>query len=260
MKLSIITINYNNLPGLKRTYESVVSQTYKAIEWIVIDGGSTDGSKEFIEKHQEHFNYWCSEPDKGIYNAMNKGICQAHGEYLQFLNSGDNLVDNKVIEDFHNLSCNEDIISGDIILDNDPNEIRCNPDETALDLDVFLNGSVTHPPTFIKKELFVQYGMYDEHLKIVSDWKFLLNALIFNNCSYRHWRRVVANFYTDGICSSLESRQIHMAERNLVLHNIKRVKRSLEKRDKKIQELDLPIMIIFKHKLTDKIKKIFRFN
>lgn len=89
MKLSIITVNLNNLEGLKKTYESVVSQTFTDYEWLVIDGGSTDGSREFIEQHQDKFVYWCSEPDKGIYNAMNKGIMRAKGEYLNFMNSGD---------------------------------------------------------------------------------------------------------------------------------------------------------------------------
>ena len=89
MKLSIITVNLNNLEGLKKTYESVVSQTFTDYEWLVIDGGSTDGSREFIEQHQDKFAYWCSEPDKGIYNAMNKGIVRAKGEYLNFMNSGD---------------------------------------------------------------------------------------------------------------------------------------------------------------------------
>lgn len=86
MILSIITIN---LEGLKRTYESIVHQTFTDYEWIVIDGGSTDGSREFIEEHEEKYSYWCSEPDKGIFNAMNKGVLHANRQYCLFLNSGD---------------------------------------------------------------------------------------------------------------------------------------------------------------------------
>ena len=85
MKLSIITVNLNNREGLQKTIDSVVNQTFRDFEWIVIDGGSTDGSKELIEQYADHFAYWVSEPDKGIYNAMNKGIKVAKGEYLQFL-------------------------------------------------------------------------------------------------------------------------------------------------------------------------------
>ena len=112
VKLSIITVNLNNLEGLKRTYESVVCQTFTDYEWIVIDGGSTDGSREFIEQHQDKFAYWCSEPDKGIYNAMNKGIMRAKGEYLNFMNSGDCFASNDTLIRVLVDERNEDIIYG----------------------------------------------------------------------------------------------------------------------------------------------------
>lgn len=257
MKLSIITINYNNLEGLKRTYESVVSQTFQDFEWIIIDGGSTDGSKEFIEEHQAHFTYWCSEPDKGIYNAMNKGIVKATGEYLQFLNSGDNLVDDRVVEEFLNLGWEEDVISGDIILDGDETNKMCNPEEDNLDFDILRRATVTHPPTYIRKMLFEKYGMYDESLRIVSDWKFFIEVLIVQGCGYRHWGRTVANFYQDGICSIPENNELLMAERSEVLSQYRRIIRSIEKRDKCIQELDLPVMVILRRKIKNKIRRLF---
>ena len=108
MKLSIITINYNNKNGLQKTIDSVISQTFKDFEWIIIDGGSTDGSKELIEKYSQHITYWVSEPDKGIYNAMNKGIKVAKGEYLFFLNSGDYLVQPNTINQIFTQSPNTD--------------------------------------------------------------------------------------------------------------------------------------------------------
>ncbi|WP_083993885.1 glycosyltransferase [Gelidibacter algens] len=98
MKISIITINYNNLDGLKKTMTSVLEQTYANVEYIIIDGGSTDGSKRYIESCQQDLAYWVSESDRGIYNAMNKGIAQATGEYLLFLNSGDWLAGVKVLD------------------------------------------------------------------------------------------------------------------------------------------------------------------
>ncbi|MGK0307850.1 MAG: glycosyltransferase involved in cell wall biosynthesis, partial [Urechidicola sp.] len=100
MLISIITINYNDAVGLKKTMASVLEQTYEDIEYIVIDGGSTDGSKAYIELYHKDLAYWVSEPDQGIYHAMNKGIDQATGDYLLFLNSGDWLVDNFVIDKF----------------------------------------------------------------------------------------------------------------------------------------------------------------
>jgi glycosyltransferase involved in cell wall biosynthesis len=97
MKLSIITINYNNAEGLKRTIESVTGQTFRDFEYIVIDGGSTDGSTDVINEYADHISYWVSELDKGIYNAMNKGVAAAHGEYCNFLNSGDIYYNNEIL-------------------------------------------------------------------------------------------------------------------------------------------------------------------
>ena len=95
--LTIITVNLNNREGLQRTIDSVVEQTFTDYEWIVIDGGSTDGSRELIEQYADHFTYLVSEPDKGIYNAMNKGIAHAKSDWLQFLNSGDWLTEKDVL-------------------------------------------------------------------------------------------------------------------------------------------------------------------
>lgn len=107
--LSIITINFNNKEGLIKTVESVVHQSYQDFEYIVIDGGSTDGSADYIKEQQTHFDYWVSEPDKGIYNAMNKGIEVAKGEYCLFLNSGDWLVEGS-LKDLFKHNFNDDVI------------------------------------------------------------------------------------------------------------------------------------------------------
>ncbi len=118
MKLSIITINYNNREGLQKTIDSVICQTWKDYEWIVIDGGSTDGSKELIEQYQQHFAYWCSEPDKGTYHAMNKGISHSTGDWIMILNSGDYLyLDNTLSEVFTIMPDNVDIVYGNSIED-----------------------------------------------------------------------------------------------------------------------------------------------
>ena len=88
MRLSIITINYNNIDGLIRTRDSIISQTFKDYEWIVIDGGSTDGAKDFLQYHNEEISYWCCEKDNGVYNAQNKGIAKAKGEIDSTLKEG----------------------------------------------------------------------------------------------------------------------------------------------------------------------------
>ena len=134
-RLSIITINYNNLSGLHKTIDSILSQSFKDYEWIVIDGGSSDGSKELLEKHIEHFAYWCSEPDKGIYNALNKGLKYANGNYVQFLNSGDWLYENSTLEKaFTNIDGKYDIYYGDNIQVNENNSLNpyTYPDELGF--------------------------------------------------------------------------------------------------------------------------------
>ena len=126
MKLSIITVNLNNKDGLQKTIDSVISQTYKDFEWIIIDGGSTDGSKELIENYSDYVSYWVSEPDKGIYNAMNKGIKQSHGEYLQFLNSGDIFIEDNTLKQVVSQLVNEDIVFGYAVIINNNTKKRVN--------------------------------------------------------------------------------------------------------------------------------------
>lgn len=116
MKLSIITINLNNKNGLSETISSVIAQTFTDYEYIIIDGQSTDGSLEVIKQNANHINQWISENDHGIYNAMNKGLNLAKGEYCLFLNSGDSLYDSDVLQVLFSQSFTEDIISGGIEL------------------------------------------------------------------------------------------------------------------------------------------------
>ena len=111
-QISIITINYNNASGLEKTIRSVVEQTYNEYEYIIIDGASSDKSKEVIQEYQRYIDFWCSEKDSGIYNAMNKGIQKASGEYLLFLNSGDVLNNSAVLADIHGFLSGEDIVYG----------------------------------------------------------------------------------------------------------------------------------------------------
>lgn len=179
MKLSIITINYNNKAGLQRTIDSVICQTWHDFEWIVIDGGSTDGSKQLIEQYQSHFAYWCSEPDNGVYHAMNKGITHAKGEYLLFLNSGDALYDDNVLQKVDDVHSSADIISGQAVR-MDTNELLRHYDKNLL-MQLY-HDTLNHQATLIKRDLFKD-TCYDENLKIVSDWKFWLEAILWKKAS-----------------------------------------------------------------------------
>ncbi len=204
MKLSIITINYNNKNGLQKTIDSVITQTFKDFEWIIIDGGSTDGSKELIEQYSQYITYWLSELDNGIYHAMNKGIQVAKGEYLYFLNSGDFLVSANTINQIFKKEIKEDIINGNLIcypINRRDYGIHSN-NVTCFDL---IKGNLNHQSTFIKKKLFDTYGYYDQSLKIAADWKFFFITLILHQCSIRYINIDIAYFDTFGISSkSLE--------------------------------------------------------
>lgn len=178
MKLSIITINYNNRAGLIKTIDSIVNQSYRDYEYIIIDGASTDGSAEVIRDYADRINYWVSEPDNGIYNAMNKGIDVAKGEYLIFMNSGDIFCETNTIERVVALGLNADIICGNTIM---PHRQEPPKDITFSSL---YSGSICHQCAFIRTGLMKKYK-YDEKYKIVSDRKFFVQALILENCSYR---------------------------------------------------------------------------
>ncbi|MES2588246.1 MAG: glycosyltransferase family 2 protein [Bacteroidota bacterium] len=213
-KLSIITINYNNLQGLKQTIESVVNQTSSDFEYIVIDGASSDGSKELIESYQDNISYWVSEPDKGIYNAMNKGILASKGEYCQFLNSGDYLVNKDVIKNMLAKLDSSSIFYGNLIKVFAGGKSRRETEMDCQSLYSFYKGSLNHASVFIKKTLFDTYGLYDEKLKIVSDWKFFLEVLGLNNESVKYVNIDVTYFDMSGISSS--NRKLEQEERRQV--------------------------------------------
>jgi glycosyltransferase involved in cell wall biosynthesis len=178
MKYSIITINYNNCDGLRKTIESVISQTYKDYEFIVIDGGSTDGSREILQHYSGNIDYWVSEIDEGIYNAMNKGVRQAKGDYLNFMNSGDAFYDSDVLASVEKELGNFDIIIG--------KEFHQNT-ETGASATTFLPSRISmvtffvsylpHQSGFIRRSLFDNF-QYDENLRIVGDWKFYMQQVV----------------------------------------------------------------------------------
>ena len=144
MKYSIITINYNNKEGLRETIESVIHQTFHDFEYIVIDGGSTDGSADILREYDKYITYWVSEPDRGIYHAMNNGIKQAHGTYFIFMNSGDCFYNDSVLNDVLEF-LNKDIIVGKSYYENGVHGFY-KQDITLLDL---FNGTLPHQATFL---------------------------------------------------------------------------------------------------------------
>lgn len=201
MKLSIITINYNDAQGLEATIKSVVHQSFRDFQYIVIDGNSSDGSKEVLNKYRAFLDVAISEPDSGIYNAMNKGAAYAIGEYLMFLNSGDTLYDDTILAQLFELKFNEDIVSSRVLNYSDTDaDIQIPP--TNVSMYTFVGGSLPHPSSLIKRKLFVDVGGYIEHYKIVSDWCFFMDAVLKYNCSYSTTPLVIVKFNRFGISSN----------------------------------------------------------
>lgn len=238
-KISIITVNLNNVEGLQRTMDSVFTQTWKEFEYLVIDGGSTDGSKELIEENTGKVDYWISEPDKGIYNAMNKGIKVSTGEYLLFLNSGDELFNNYVLEENIDAIHTEDLIYFDILLVfNDLTRIHHYPED--LKFTTFMEGAIGHPTTFIHRNLFQKIGFYDESLRIVADWKFFAIAVVKHKCTRKKVKAVLAKFYMDGV-STLNGKVVEEERKKVIKANfpLRAAHYTLKKKFERFKKINL---------------------
>lgn len=222
MTLTIITINYNNASGLQKTMESVLAQTCNDFEFIIVDGASTDGSVEFLEKNHSKLKTLNSklitEPDTGIYNAMNKGIRMATGDYIHFLNSGDWLVDENVVKDVLDSIPDCDIFVGNVvqIFENGKKRYCKNVEEVSLM--TFYKSTIQHTSAYIKRELFNTFGLYDESLKIVSDWKWYLQVAGLNKADVRFTERYISCFDMSGISSV--NKQLDKLERRKVLEEL----------------------------------------
>lgn len=232
MKLSIITINYNNADGLRRTLVSVAEQTYRDIEHIIIDGGSTDGSVDVIKEYVasnpnsdpfiKHIIKWVSEKDNGIYNAMNKGIKMANGAYIQILNSGDIFASPDVVERMTaeiEKSEYPELLYGNMIKkDYSSGKIIGKTGEVEYSLRQFYRATLNHDCCYFRRDLFDTYGLYDESLKIVSDWKWFLQAIGLGKVKPIYVDIDVTIFDCSGISEmNLELRQ---AERQKVLEEL----------------------------------------
>lgn len=229
MKLSIITINYNNVEGLKKTLTSVAEQTYRDIEHVIIDGGSTDGSVDAIKDYAalnpklnsffKHTVRWVSEKDSGIYNAMNKGLRKATGAYIQILNSGDILAAQDVTElmvaEIEKAEYPELLYGNMIKKDFSSGKISGKSGKVEYSLRQYYSGTINHDCCYIRRDLFDSYGLYDENLKIVSDWKWFLQVIGFGKVKPEYVDVDVTIFDCSGISET--NLELRNKERRLVL-------------------------------------------
>ena len=189
--ISVITVSYNAVLTIEQTILSVINQTYLNIEYIIIDGGSTDGTVNVIKKYADKIAYWVSESDKGIYDAMNKGIAYSHGEYCNFINAGDKFCSSSILKQVMDFNHVADIIVGQDLHVNEHNKIVSRSVlPRRYNLLHFYITTIPHQSCFIRASLLKKY-YYETSLKIVSDWKFYLQSIVLGGHSVAAYNNVI---------------------------------------------------------------------
>lgn len=249
MRISVITINFNNAVGLKKTIDSVAKQTYREYEHIIVDGNSThDDSVKLIQDYDyqqrsaqlqtadsdKPIIRWISDSDKGIYAAMNKGVRMAQGEYILMLNSGDALVDEHVLERIVPQLDGTDIVQGNTIEELEGKTVQNRGyGRSEITMRDVLVANFLHQASFCRRDLFVRYGYFDESYAIVADKKFFITCLGLHDATFKYVDIDVANFDTTGISSATsgEWREKREAEYARLLNELfsSRLRASLER-------------------------------
>ena len=211
-KFSVVTVCYNESSLIAETCESIVSQKYKNFEWIVIDGGSTDGTLQVLKEYEGSIDCLVSEQDSGIYNAMNKGAALATGDYLIFMNGGDSFANADVLDVV------AECPSGDIIVGQlefaSESDVRTFP--LQLPAGYLLRHMLPHQATFFHRAIFERFGYFDESFIIAGDYEFFVRIIVKNKASYHYIPKVLAVFSGGGISSSFHQRAIRKSENHRV--------------------------------------------
>lgn len=212
--ISVITISYNEVATIEQTILSIINQTYPNIEYIIIDGGSKDGTVDIINKYANKIDYWVSEPDKGIYNAMNKGINNARGKYLNFMNAGDCFYSEQSLANvFNEIDYDIDYIAGIAIYSNGS---LWRPVKSNFSfVDIFKGGVANHQASFIKRDLFDR-GKYDESLQIISDEKFFFERILMEGGTYLALDCIISKCDVTGISNQPNVGEIVKKERKRI--------------------------------------------
>ena len=218
-KVSIITVCYNE-PDVKRTCESIVNQTDSDYEWLIIDGGSKPECLDILQSYKDKTAYFVSEKDSGIFNAMNKGIAKAQGEYLIFMNAGDEFFHPEVlrlVKPF--LDGKSEIIYGDTQYINEDGTIDILSSPEVLNKEYYKEQTINHQSSFIRKDLFKSFGNYDENFPIFAD---IEKWLVYeeNGCLFKHLPVIVAKFYRTGVSSKHTEKYYAERQKMWQKHNL----------------------------------------
>ena len=254
--LSVITVCYNEEDNMGKTCRSVYKQTSENFEWIVIDGKSTDNTLEIIKKYKKKISSLISENDKGVYDAMNKGISKAKGRYLLFLNGGDMLKNKDVLKKVSKYikedSEKSSIYYGDLYYDN--GEIVTFK-KSKLNKNFFVKKTISHQATFIKRKLFQDYGKYNTKYKITADFDFWVKAIIMNKVKTKYIPMIISVFDLSGISTNYKLAKKQIKERNEVLINYKLINQT----EAKLAEKKWLLLIVLKKlRVYNNLRKIYR--
>lgn len=221
MKISIVTINYNNCSGLVRTIESVLAQQMKPSSFVIIDGGSIDGSLNCIEKYSGHITYWKSEKDNGVYHAQNKGWLAVEADYYLFLNSGDTLLNTSSLAKLAASVTNKrQIVYGNLMIKPTDDNFWVKLYPKKLPSNYFDYETLPHPASLISKYWLHKENGYDETLEICSDWKFFRSVFYKSPGSFRHVDETISVFGLGGMSSKSGADKIIEYEKAMVKKQI----------------------------------------
>jgi glycosyltransferase involved in cell wall biosynthesis len=277
MKLSIITINYNNAAGLKKTLDSVAMQTYTDFEYIIVDGASSDSSVKIIREYEKNLTSclsplasnlkWISEKDTGIYNAMNKGIQMSNGEYLLFLNSGDFLISSDVLEKVFSNDCYADILCTRCDVSDNGKVVWTSTPPEKVTFRILYTAGLAHQSTFIRRTLFEQLGYYDESFRYNADIEFWFRSIVNHGATTQRIGVITTDYNLDGISSKENQSAKYIEEMQRILQPYKAFTDDYDiflRRENETQLFDwikrhscLHKSLIFLNKVEHKLKKIF---
>lgn len=221
MKISIITVCFNAQDTIEETLINIANQSYKNFEHIVIDGASTDRTIKIINKYKDNISNFLSEPDNGIYDAMNKGIKLATGDFIFFLNANDVLYDENVLKNVAEiLDKNPDakFLFGDVNnISEDKKTSVIQSYDKVKNVFYFINGNICHQSIFYHRSLFDEFGHYSNQFKIYADWDFNIKCLVENKVEAIHLPITISNFQFGGMCTNIDNRKLFKLENDILI-------------------------------------------
>lgn len=214
-KLSIITVCYNEEKTIEQTIRSVLNQSFQDFEYIIIDGGSNDGTVDIINNYKDKIDHFVSEADNGIFDAFNKGIGLSNAEYVYFLNAGDYFCSDNVLESIFAINPNAELVYGDIIVEMNSGWAFRKKSPSRICLFYMFVDSIPHQATFTKRELFDKAGLYDLSCRIAADYRFSLKAIYQHNATLQYIPQPIAYYNLRGDSGKKENRKKHLYYRDL---------------------------------------------